>query len=170
MAVATPWAVILCKFQGATEEPFPIQYYHDLFTAEDIGAPWNMVRYFTDYSHGKLDLTGSKVFGWYQLDKTVNDYNALGQQARGQLILWARTVATTAGIDLSPFFVTIVCTNGWVDIGAWLASPPLGVVAQGTTPVPAVLREEMGHVYGLAHSRIDGSDQDYMDPWDGMSA
>ena len=27
----------------------------------------------------------------------------------------------------------------------------------------------MGHAYGLNHSRKDGSDQDYMDPWDVMS-
>jgi hypothetical protein len=28
----------------------------------------------------------------------------------------------------------------------------------------------MGHVYGLMHSRIDGSEADYQDPWDIMSA
>jgi len=28
----------------------------------------------------------------------------------------------------------------------------------------------MGHVYGLNHSRVDGSDVDYQDPWDIMSA
>ena len=161
------WAVILCKFKGAAEEPFPLQYYKDLFTVDDTGSPWNMIRYFTDYSHGRLDLTGSKVFGWYQLDKTVDDYNNLGQLARGQLILWARAAAA---IDLTPFFSTVVCTNGWHDIGAWLSTPPLGVVAQGSTPTPEVLDEEMGHVYGLQHSRVDGSDGDYLDPWDGMSA
>ena len=73
-------------------------------------------------------------------------------------------------VDLTNFFSTVVCTNEWHDIGAWLSKPPLGVVAQGTTPVPSVLGEEMGHVYGLMHSRVDGSDVDYQDPWDGMSA
>lgn len=167
----TPWAVILCKFSGATDEPYSVQYYRDLFTTDDTGSPWNMVRYFSDYSHGKLDLSGSQVFGWYQLTQTVNDYNALGQGARAALITWARTVATDDGVDLTPFFSTVVCTNGWHDIGAADIGPPyLGVVAQGTTPVPAVLGEEMGHVYGLNHSRVDGSNADYADPWDGMSA
>ncbi len=109
------WAVILCKFKGATDEPFPIQYYRDLFTPVDTGSPWNMVRYFSDYSHGSLDLSGSQI-------------------------------------------------------GVWLGSPHHGVVAQDTTPIFAVLGEEMGHVYGLMHSRVDGSEADYLDPWDGMSA
>jgi hypothetical protein len=167
----TPWAIILCKFANHTEEPFPMQYYRDLFTAADMGSPWNMVRYFSDYSHGKLDLSGSQLFGWYQLTQTIDDYNALGQGARAKLITWARQEATDAGENLSPFFSTVVCTNYWSDIGAADVGPPyLGVVAQGTTPIPAVLGEEMGHVYGLHHSRVDGSDDDYMDPWDGMSA
>src|SRR5215467_15462020 len=61
--IQSSWAVILCKCKGAGPEPFPLQYYKDLFTADDMGSPWNMVRYFSDYSHGRLDLTGSKVFG-----------------------------------------------------------------------------------------------------------
>ena len=44
------------------------------------------------------------------------------------------------------------------------------MVAQGTTPIPRLLAHEMGHIYGLQHSRIDGSTEDYKDPWDIMSA
>jgi Repeat of unknown function (DUF346) len=160
----TPWAVILCKFSDGDDEPFPKQYYKDLFTVNNTGSPWNMVRYFRDYSHGSLDLTGSQVFGWYKLTKSVADYNNLGQAARDQLIQWARAAAVTNGVDLNPFYKVVVCTNLWSDIGA--AS---GVVAQGKTPEPAILGQEMGHVYGLNHSRIDGSDEDYKDPWDMMS-
>jgi len=165
----TPWAVILCKFTDGNDEPFPKQYYKDLFTTSDNGSPWNMIRYFADYSHGTLDLTGTEVFGWYQLDKSVDDYNALESQARDALINWARAAAVAHGVDLAPFFSTVVCTNRWQDIGA---SPSLsGVVAQGPlTPFPGGLGHEMGHVYGLMHSRRDGSDVDYQDPWDIMSA
>jgi hypothetical protein len=109
-----------------------------------------------------------KVFGWFQLQKSVADYNALGNGARDQLIQWARNAAVAHGVDLSPFFSTVVCTNLWQDIGA---SPSLsGVIAQGLTPIPRLLGHEMGHVYGLMHSRIDGSNVDYKDPWDIMSA
>ena len=44
-------------------------------------------------------------------------------------------------------------------------------MAQGPlTQIPRLLGHEMGHVYGLMHSRIDGSAADYQDPWDIMSA
>jgi hypothetical protein len=163
----TPWAVVLCKFTDGDDEPYPKQYYKDLFTVNDTGSPWNMVRYFSDYSHGTLDLTGTQVFGWFHLDKSVDDYNSLGGQARGQLINWARDAAVAHGIDLKPFYSVVACTNRWQDIGA-VAS---GVVSQGpTTQIPRLLGHEMGHVYGLQHSRIDGSDVDYQDSWDIMSA
>ncbi len=163
----TPWAVILCKFTNDNSEPFPKQYYKDLFTVNNTGSPWNMIRYFNDYSHGTLDLTGTQVFGWYQLTQSVDDYNNLLGAARDQLINWARAAAIADGVDLSPFFSVVACTNLWQDIGA--ASG--GVVAQGPlTPFPRGLGQEMGHIYGLKHSRIDGSDVDYQDPWDIMSA
>ena len=167
--MTTSWAVILCKFKDGNDEPFPKSYYKDLFTPDDTSSNWDMIRYFSDYSHGKLDLTGSEVFGWYSLNKSVADYNALGQSARDHLVNWARAAALADGVDLSPFYSTVVCTNRWHDIGA---SPTLsGVIAQGpNTPIPRLLSHEMGHVYGLQHSRIDGSDADYMDPWDTMSA
>ena len=38
------------------------------------------------------------------------------------------------------------------------------------TQIPSLLAHEMGHVYGLQHSRISGSTDDYKDPWDIMSA
>jgi hypothetical protein len=34
---------------------------------------------------------------------------------------------------------------------------------------PTALGQEMGHGYGLFHSRVDGSTLDYQDPWDTMS-
>jgi len=99
----------------------------------------------------------------------VADYNQLGSGARDQLIKWARDAATSHGADLSPFFSVVACTNLWSDIGA--PADLAGVVAQGrTTQIPRLLGHEMGHVYGLNHSRINGSVADYQDPWDIMSA
>lgn len=165
----TSWAILLCKFKESDVEPFPVQYYQDLFTGSATGPLWNMPRFFRDASHGAIDLSGTKVFGWYKLNKTVNDYNVLGGAARNELVKWARAAATAKGVDLSPYFSVVVCTNLWQDIGA---SPGLtGVIAQGAnTPTPQLLGHEMGHIYGVKHSRREGSDVDYNDPWDIMSA
>ena len=161
-----PWAIILCKFTDGDDEPFPKQYYLDLFTSQIGGSQWNMVRYFDEWSHGSIDISQSAVFGWYSLTKSVDDYNSFGSGARDQLIKWARDAATAGGVDLAPFHSVVVCTNRWMDIGATGS----GVVAQGVTPYPQLLAHEMGHVYGLQHSRVEGSDVDYQDPWDIMSA
>lgn len=163
----TPWAVILCKFTDSNTEPFPKQYYVDLYSAGGGGSPWNLVRYFDAWSHGAIDLTGSKVFGWYPLDKSLADYNALGQGARKELLKWARAAAAAAGEDLSGFFSVVAVTNVGTDIGGG----PSGVVCQGPeNPNQRSLAHEMGHTYGMSHSRKDGSDDDYMDKWDIMSA
>ena len=160
------WAVILCKFTDGDDEPFPMQRYLDLFTVNNTGSKWNMIRYFSDCSHGQLDLTGTQVFGWFKLNKSVADYNGPGG-GRAQLIQWARAAAVAKGVNLDPFFSTIVCTNRWKDIG----SVGSGVVSQGPLTLnPQLLGHEMGHVYGLNHSRMDGSTADYQDPWDIMSA
>lgn len=92
-----------------------MQYYQDLFTQNDKGSAWNMVRYFHDCSQGNTDVSGSKVIGWFQLPKSVADYNALGGAARGTLIQWARAAAQAAGNNLAPFFNTVACTNLWSD-------------------------------------------------------
>jgi hypothetical protein len=137
-----------------------------MFTTSNTGSKWNMIKYFSEYSHGKLDLTGTQVFGWFKLNKSVADYNG-PNGGRTELIKWARKAATDSGVDLSPFFSTIVCCNRWKDIG----SVGSGVVSQGPLTLnPQLLGHEMGHVYGMNHSRIDGSTVDYMDPWDIMSA
>jgi hypothetical protein len=162
----TPWAVILCKFADGDDEPFPLQRYKNMFTTSNTGSKWNMIKYFSEYSHGKLDLTGTQIFGWFKLNQSVADYNG-PNGGRTQLIKWARKAATDNGVDLGPFFSTIVCCNRWKDIG----SVGSGVVSQGPLTLnPQLLGHEMGHVYGMNHSRIDGSTTDYMDPWDIMSA
>lgn len=167
MATATPWAILLCKFNDKDSEPFPRTFYEKLFTAAGSGTH-NMTDFFRDSSHGAVDTTGSRVFGWYTLPKKRSEYVGSGPnwQGRQDLIDWAKQAATAAGDDLTPFFGVVVCMNVATDLFG--GGGPQAVCDPGSMQ-PSVLGQEMGHGYGLAHSRIDGSEDDYRDPWDVMS-
>lgn len=164
--VKTPWAVLLCKFKDDNSEPFTRQFYERFFTSVGAGSQ-NMVDYFRDVSHGKLDLGGTEVFGWYTLNKRRSDYKGSGPNPDGrqQLVEWAKQAATEDGVDLSTFYGVVVCMNVNTDLFGSVRQ----AVCDNLSMEPSVLGQEMGHGYGLDHSRADGSDDDYRDSWDIMS-
>src|SRR5947209_7556414 len=90
----TSWAILLCKFSDNDSEPFPRTFYDSLFTQAGVGT-LNMVDFFVDASHGSLDLSGSRVFGWYTLNKKRSEYTGSGANSAGRnaLIDWARQAA-----------------------------------------------------------------------------
>ena len=65
--------MILCKFADDTSATLPLSHYQRLFTGAGSGA-LNMVDFFSDMSHGNLDLSASQVFGWFTLTLTKADY------------------------------------------------------------------------------------------------
>ena len=164
---STPWAILLCKFSDDASEPEPRQYYEKLFTQTGSGT-LNMVDFFSDASHGQLDLSGSQVFGWLTLDKAKSDYTGSGanQAGRQALIDWARAAATKAHVDLGRFFGVVVYMNVATDLFGTLNGKS---VVCDLNSVASQIAQEMGHGYGLDHSRKQGSENDYEDPWDIMS-
>lgn len=118
---ATPWAILLCKFNDDTSQGiYSRQRFNEIFTPAGNGKS-NMVDYFRDISHGKLDLSGSTVFpreGWYTLTQKTTDYLSWDTPTygRGALLVWAREAAAAAGDDLSAFFNIVVVTNTPADL------------------------------------------------------
>jgi hypothetical protein len=170
-AISSPWAVLLVRFQD-NHDPLPsMSIYEDLFTSVGIGK-MNMVDFFRDMSHGKLDISGSKIFGWYTLPYNRSDYvgNSApgpGQLDRGGLLSEARSLATAAGVDLSKYSGVVVSCQGGVDLCGWIGG--MAALCDSFSLSPSLLGQEMGHGYGLDHARLDGSTDDYRDPWDVMS-
>jgi hypothetical protein len=172
----TPWAILLCQFlDDPSEPPFPRTVFDDLFTNSGSGH-LNMVDFFSEMSHGSLDLSASQVFGWFDLDHTFPEWQAEWSKSvrtsREKLIAWARSTATKNGVDLSRFFSVVVITNPASDLfgGADGMCTGDGRWDNGMSSIsPSLVGQEMGHTYGLDHSRADGSDVDYMDNWDVMS-
>src|SRR5262245_41031208 len=71
----TPWAVLLLKFSDQNTEPFSRAYAERMFTAAGSGTG-NAVDYFRDVSHGRADLSGSRVFGWFLMTHAKSDVDA----------------------------------------------------------------------------------------------
>lgn len=196
----SPWAVLLCKvksdatgrFDPNSEPPnapgvLPFRTVCENFFT-NANAGFNAVRFFSDMSHGKLDLSDSQVLGWYTLAVNITGYTNVGDpildKTQGEVIALARQAAMNAGVPLNSFVGVVVIMNlatGWAQ-GApgWVAADwrrvdgrnfdgTLWPSAPGGGNGTEIFGQEMGHGFGLGHSRKDGSNVDYGDPWDIMS-
>jgi hypothetical protein len=95
-----PWAIVLCRFSDRPAVPQPPEYYEDLYTRNGTGG---VADYWREVTFGRLDLTGSRVFGWLTMNHATSEVGQLvfpGQ--RGTLVQWGRDAAAAAGIDLTP--------------------------------------------------------------------
>lgn len=67
------WAILCVCFKDDPVTLPPLDHHRKLFTNEGAGT-MNMVEFFSDMSHGQIDVGESKVFGWYRLDRPRGDY------------------------------------------------------------------------------------------------
>ena len=187
------WATLLCKFSNDQSEPpsppavTPWRAACTRFLTENDGS-FNLVRYYADASHGKLDLTGSQIFGWYDIDVVLQPPNANGDRvpnkSQGEVIALAVAAAKHAGVKLNKFVGVIVMMNvatGWAQgspgsvamdwrrVDGRNFDGTLGPREPGGGNGVEAFAQEVGHGYGLDHSRLDGSNVDYQDQWDAMS-
>lgn len=177
------WAVLKCKFTDDDSDTVPDDFYVRLFTGAGTGTS-NMVDFFRDMTHGELDLSRSQVFGWFTIPYRKAAYagnvpnSALmpGLLNRWGLFNACRAAAEAGGVDLTGFAGIVVTMNrgmtqpsGSTGIDLWGAAGGF-VFCDREALTPSLLGHEMGHGYGLNHSRRDGSEMDYQDPWDIMSA
>jgi hypothetical protein len=171
-AVPSPWAVLLVKFADDSNLDPDKAIYQKLFTSAGAGTE-NMVKFFGDMSHGRLDLSESKVFGWYRLSMNRSSYvgnvypQPSGKLNRNGLLDAAKAIATAAGVDLTKFAGVVVSAYGSTDLCGWVGG--MAALCDQHSLQPSLLGQEMGHGYGLDHARRDGSTDDYQDPWDIMS-
>jgi hypothetical protein len=161
-----PWAIVLCRFNDVPTEPQPVGYYRDLFAENGTGG---VCDYWRTVSCGALDLTGSRVFGWFQMNHASSE---LGQLVfpgdRRRLVQWGIDTAQANGVDLRPFRGLLVVQNFGVDHGA----ADNGILIAHGNPSACeygFICHEMGHGFGLPHSWSANPDTVYGDGWDVMS-
>lgn len=176
----SPWLVIVVRFSD-DKNPVakkyvqlsdPLAPYKRVFTAEGRGE-LNVVDFFQDMSHGVLDLSKSTVVGPYRLPRPRADYvgnvypQPEGKLNRNGILELAKATAVEKGIDPSTFAGVVVCGTPTLDLCGWLGG--MAALCDDLSLTPSLLGQELGHGYGLDHSRRHGSTDDYADPWDTMS-
>jgi hypothetical protein len=129
-----PWAIILCRFTDLDPaiEPVPnvTDYYIDLFQRNGTGG---ICDYWREVSCNALDLTGSRVFGWFNLNHASSEVSQLTfPGGRSTLVQWGIDIAQANQVDLSPFKSVLVVQNFGTDHGA--TSNGVVIVQQGRTP------------------------------------
>ena len=123
--VESQWAVLLCKFSNEKSEPpaaMGVPAWRDACTrfTTKSDSSFNLVRYYADVSHGKVDLTGSQVLGWYDIAAKLLPPNANGDRvpdkSQDEVIDLAKKAAKKAGVKIDKFVGVIVIMNeatGW---------------------------------------------------------
>jgi hypothetical protein len=105
-----PWAIILCKFTDVSLPTTPISYFASFLDRGSQG----LYDYWYDVSYGQIDLTGSKVFGWW-----TSQYSLLsdGNRPRSDFTKEARRLAALNNVDLTKFYRIMCYFNANTDSG-----------------------------------------------------
>jgi hypothetical protein len=120
IAVKAPWAVILCRFKGDPPDPnreAPVErFFRETFTPGTGG----LVEYWRDVFMGSVDIGGSRVFGWLEVDIARANAGAGSGVTRSTLVDAAISAAQRDGFDpLTGFHSQIsVYTRNWSKDGA----------------------------------------------------
>jgi hypothetical protein len=166
--VATPWVTVLCKYKDVSAEPVSPAHAQDMMgdTYPRLGHYWREV------SYGQISLAGSRTVGWVTLPGEKAEYHDTEGNPNFARLLEHATAAAAEQVQFPEFFGINLVFNDGVGCCNWGAR--WHTTIQGierdwgvTWLPPSAMRflhdvaHEMGHGYGLPHSRDDH--------WDVMS-
>jgi hypothetical protein len=162
---------------AATDNRTILQLYNMFFTNQGAGT-FNAVKYWDEMSHKNIDTRGTQIFPC-TLNMTKAEGAALavspgGAAYQDAIFKKAKTALLNQhNVNWKNFYAVAVsfqspdfgAQGGWYDGGPGVYMDIRYVMGNGTE----AWGQEMGHAYGLDHSRQDGINGDYLDRWDVMS-
>lgn len=179
------WAIILCRFKGAAPDAAledPIEnFYREIFTAGTGG----LVEYWRDASLGAIDITGSRVFGWVEVEIPRDKAGGssvtvpVGPGRSGLVDSAISAVQRAGGDPLEGFHSQMaIYTQNWSKDGLtqdgnwadwapfWLDGSADGRGKVTLTPphVGDITAHEMGHGFGMQHDVSADFQTHYADP------
>lgn len=180
-----PWAVILCRFRNAPPRPAvegPVeQFYREIFTPGTGG----LIEYWRDASLGAIDITGSRVFDWVEVEIERSQAggsdvtNPKGPGRSGLVDMATRAVQARGEDPFTGFHSQIaVYTENWSRDGItqtgdfatwgpfWIdgSADVRGKVTLTPEHAGDVVAHEMGHGFGMKHDVSADFQTHYADP------
>jgi hypothetical protein len=180
------FVVILCRFKGSPPDPAleaPIEdFYRQAFTPHTGG----LVEYWRDASLAAIDVSGSKVFGWLEVDIARADAGGNpksippGPGRQGLAKAAVDALKRDQGDGVMDGFVgpiaiytqnwskdpppgTTIDTPGWFPF--WIDGSAINGVITMTPPHNGnITAHEMGHVLGMGHDYDITATKPYSDP------
>ena len=170
------YVTILCRFADSTAvTPHPLSYYQNLLTGS---AYPGLDHYWREVSDGRVNLTGSRVVGWYDLPLPRASYFPRGANADPD---WDRMVADCTGaadaeVDFRLYSGVNLQFNTYMFASwggtAFHTRDGVNGLLPTTWMAPwaghSVYAHEMGHSFGLPHSSGPYA-ATYDSKWDVMS-
>jgi hypothetical protein len=186
-AVRRRWAIILCRYKGempnpALEQPVE-QFYRRAFTPGTGG----MLEYWRDASLGAIDVSGSTVFGWVNLEIPLSQGGTGAGTTRGTTVDYAVNACRRDNLDPTTGFYgqIAVITRNWTVPNVPAGSPDWGnpndplkpwypfwidgsAIGTKTTLTPPhngnIMAHEMGHGLSMQHDVGADLTTEYADP------
>jgi hypothetical protein len=128
-----PYAIILLRFNDVPELADPPKSDYLELVSDAVAGSLN--NYWKEISYGKVDITGSQVFGWYTMKYAFSDLfdpdKVADLNQRDNWIAEAKRLAAEASVDLSPFSGVFVVINAGGDGSAAPDSPDFVIPLMG---------------------------------------
>lgn len=176
-AIARPFAVIFCRFKG--DDPHPDEARWEAFFREAFKpGTGGFVDFWRDASLGKVDVSGTRFFGWIEVDIARADAGYVEHPPPGVPQV-DRTVLTNAAIRAVQAADGDPITGFFKQISLYMygrtKDGPGGLAIDGsadgdgkinmTAPFFGdITAHEMGHSLGMRHDADVAGDTNYHDP------